>query len=211
MADEDTTVEVDEDWEDTPVSATSEPEVEQEDERDRTGANKFDADVAKAQARKEMWRTVQKLFDNAGKIGGLLGLILAGYATCAKASKTETEEKLREQSGVINETANELEKTKEATIAVRDYTVAVASSASAAVVAVASAAPPQPIVVVSDTPQKDGCWVSPTGGVVRCGKKTVAELAASASAKPPPPAMKPPPAPSLAIDPEDAPSPTPKH
>lgn len=205
MADEDKPVEIDEDWEDTPVSATSEPEVEQEDERDRTGANKFDADVAKAQARKEMWRTVQKLFDNAGKIGGLLGLILAGYATCAKASKTETEEKLREQSGVINETASELEKTKVATIAVRNYTEAVASSASAAVVAIGSAAPAP--IVLSDRPKKDGCWVSPQGGVVRCGKATVAELAASASPPVPAPAMKPPPPPKLDLDVPDAPAP----
>lgn len=198
MADEETPVDIDDEDRDTPVSETQEPEVEQEDERDRTGANKFDVDVAKAQARKEMWRTVQKLFDNVGKIGGLIGLLLAGYATCAKASKTETEEKLREQSGAINDTANELEKTKEATIAVRDYTSAVASSASAAVVAVASAATPP--IMISNKPKEDGCWVSPKGGIVRCGKATVAELASAAKPKPAAPAMKSPPAPELAID-----------
>lgn len=165
-----------------------ESDVEQEPEFDRSGANEFDAAVAKALARKEMWKTFQKVFDNVGKFGGLIGLLLGGYATCAKANASDTEEKLAEQTGAIEKTNAEVKEAKVATGMVLDYTTAVASSASAAVAAVASAAPP---TVKSAPPPagSGGCWVKKPGGLVRCQPSTDEPVASPPPAMPKPPSI----------------------
>jgi hypothetical protein len=171
------------------VTEDSEIIVEHEDEADQTGANRFDADVAKAQARKEMWKTVQKAFDNIGKIGGLVGLVLGGYATCVKADATDTEQRLDQHKGAIEKTNVEVKEAKEATGLVLDYTTAVASSASAAVAAVASSPPPAPMVKSTPPPAGSaGCWVARPGGLVRCKPAS----SSSSAAPQPPPMPKPP-------------------
>lgn len=179
------------------MTTSEPPEVEQERDSDMTGANRYDADVAKAKARKEMWRTIQSVVDNLGRYGGLLGLLLGGYATCSKADRAETEKKLSAQTIEIREQKQDIVEAKEATGLVLDYTKAVATSASAAVAAVASAVPPMvPPVKTSPPPAgSSGCWVEKPGGVVRCK--------ADPSTSPRPvsvPAMAPPAPPDLGLE-----------
>ena len=149
--------------------------------------NVYDAQVAKAKARAEMWVMLQKVAENAGRVGAVVALILSGYATCSKADKDETNTRLDEQKEKILAQKEQIIETKQQTGKVLDYTTAVASSASAAVAAIAQVVPPSPVPTATVPPPaaSGGCWVAQPSGVVRCTQPT----RASSSALPEPPRM----------------------